>query len=35
MPDIFTKKKRSEVMSRIHGKGNKDTELAMNSYNAE
>ena len=29
MPDIFTKKKRSEVMSRIKGKGNQDTELAM------
>ncbi len=29
MPDIFTKEKRSEVMSRIRGKGNKDTELAM------
>lgn len=29
MPDVFTKKKRSEVMSRIKGKGNKDTELAM------
>lgn len=29
MTDVFTKKKRSEVMSRIKGKGNKDTELAM------
>lgn len=29
MPDVFTKEKRSEVMSRIKGKGNKDTELAM------
>jgi DNA mismatch endonuclease (patch repair protein) len=29
MPDVFTKQKRSEVMSRIRGKGNKDTELAM------
>ena len=29
MPDVFTKKKRSEVMSRIRGKGNKDTELVM------
>ena len=29
MPDVFTKKKRSEVMSRIKGKGNKDTELVM------
>ncbi|MBV6397604.1 MAG: Very short patch repair protein [Anaerolineales bacterium] len=29
MPDVFTKQKRSEVMSRIKGKGNKDTELAM------
>jgi DNA mismatch endonuclease (patch repair protein) len=29
MPDIFTKAKRSEVMSRIRGRGNKDTELAL------
>lgn len=29
MPDVFTREKRSEVMSRIKGKGNKDTELAM------
>lgn len=29
MSDVFTKQKRSEVMSRIKGKGNKDTELAM------
>jgi len=29
MPDIFTKAKRSEVMSRIHSRGNKDTELAL------
>jgi DNA mismatch endonuclease, patch repair protein len=29
MPDVFTKQKRSEVMSHIKGKGNKDTELAM------
>jgi DNA mismatch endonuclease (patch repair protein) len=29
MTDVFTKEKRSEVMSRIKGKGNKDTELAM------
>jgi DNA mismatch endonuclease, patch repair protein len=28
-PDVFTKEKRSEVMSHIRGKGNKDTELAM------
>jgi DNA mismatch endonuclease (patch repair protein) len=28
MPDVFTKAKRSEVMSRIRGRGNKDTELA-------
>ena len=27
--DIFTKTKRSEVMSRIHGRGNRTTELAM------
>ena len=29
MPDVFTKAKRSEVMSRIRGTGNKDTELAL------
>ena len=29
MPDVFTKRKRSEVMSRIRGKGNKDTEIAL------
>ncbi|MBL7963727.1 MAG: very short patch repair endonuclease [Flavobacteriales bacterium] len=29
MPDVFTKEKRSEVMSRIRGKGNKDTEVAL------
>ncbi len=29
MSDIFTKAKRSEVMSRIRGRGNKDTELAL------
>jgi DNA mismatch endonuclease, patch repair protein len=29
MADVFTKEKRSEVMSHIRGKGNKDTELVM------
>lgn len=29
MSDVFTKSKRSEVMSRIRGRGNKDTELAL------
>jgi DNA mismatch endonuclease (patch repair protein) len=29
MPDVFTKVKRSAVMSRIRGHGNKDTELAL------
>ncbi len=29
MADIFTPAKRSEVMSRIRGRGNKATELAM------
>jgi DNA mismatch endonuclease (patch repair protein) len=29
MPDIFTKAKRSQVMSRIRGHSNKDTELAL------
>jgi DNA mismatch endonuclease, patch repair protein len=27
--DIFTKTKRSEIMSRIRGRGNKNTELAL------
>jgi DNA mismatch endonuclease (patch repair protein) len=29
VPDVFTKAKRSSVMSLIRGKGNKDTELAL------
>ena len=29
MTDVFTKRKRSEVMSQIRGRGNKDTELAL------
>jgi len=29
MADVFSKKKRSAVMSRIRGSGNKETELAM------
>ena len=29
MPDVFTKAKRSEVMSRIRSRGNKTTELAL------
>ena len=29
MSDIFTKAKRSEVMSRIRGTGNKGTELRL------
>ena len=29
MPDVFTKGKRSEVMSRIRGRGNKSTELKL------
>lgn len=29
MADVFTKAKRSEVMSRIRGRGNKATELAL------
>ena len=29
MSDVFTKAKRSEVMSRIRGSGNKDTELRL------
>lgn len=29
MPDVFTQSKRSEVMSRIRGSGNRDTELRL------
>lgn len=29
MSDVFTKSKRSEVMSRIRSRGNKDTEIAF------
>jgi len=29
VPNVFTKAKRSEVMSRIRGKGNKTTELKL------
>jgi DNA mismatch endonuclease (patch repair protein) len=29
MPDVFTPQKRSQVMARIRGKGNKETELAL------
>src|SRR5438874_1760060 len=29
MSDVFTKEKRSQVMSRIRSAGNRDTELAM------
>jgi DNA mismatch endonuclease (patch repair protein) len=29
MSDVFTKAKRSEVMSQIRGRGNRDTELAL------
>ncbi|MCO5052074.1 MAG: very short patch repair endonuclease [Verrucomicrobiae bacterium] len=29
MADVFTKAKRAEVMSKIRGRGNKDTELAL------
>lgn len=29
MADVFTKAKRSEVMSRIRSRGNKETELAL------
>ncbi|HEX4123037.1 MAG TPA: very short patch repair endonuclease [Verrucomicrobiae bacterium] len=31
MPDIFTKEKRSQVMSRIRSRGNKETELRLAS----
>ncbi len=29
MPDVFDKAKRSEVMSRIRGRGNRDTEMRL------
>jgi len=29
MPDVFTPAKRSAVMARIRGSGNKDTELRL------
>lgn len=29
MSDVFTKAKRSEVMSRIRGRGNRSTELTL------
>jgi DNA mismatch endonuclease, patch repair protein len=29
MPDVFTKEKRSQVMSRIRGRANKETELVL------
>jgi DNA mismatch endonuclease (patch repair protein) len=29
MADVFSKRKRSEVMSRIRGRGNRDTELVL------
>lgn len=29
MPDVFSKAKRSEVMSKIRGKGNQSTEMAL------
>jgi DNA mismatch endonuclease (patch repair protein) len=29
MPDVFTKAKRSQLMSRIRSHGNKNTELAL------
>ena len=29
VPDVFTKVKRSDVMSRIRSRGNRDTELAL------
>jgi len=32
MPDVFTKAKRSEVMSKIRGHGNRGTELAMVTF---
>lgn len=31
MPDVFTRKKRSEVMSKVRSRGNRDTELVVAS----
>ena len=32
MPDVFTKTTRSQVMSLIHGRGNKKTEIALMQF---
>jgi DNA mismatch endonuclease (patch repair protein) len=32
MADVFTKAKLSEVMSRVRGRGNKDTEIALMKF---
>jgi DNA mismatch endonuclease (patch repair protein) len=32
MPDVFTKAKRSQVMSHIRGRANKDTEIALAKF---
>jgi len=32
MPDVFSKAKRSELMSRVRGRGNKATELTLASF---
>jgi len=32
MSDVFSKQKRSDVMSRIRSRGNKDTELALMAF---
>jgi DNA mismatch endonuclease (patch repair protein) len=32
MADVFSKEKRSEIMSRIKGKGNRNTELVLVSF---
>lgn len=31
MPDVFSRRKRSEVMAKIRGRGNKETELVLAS----
>ncbi len=32
MADVFSKENRSEIMKKVHSKGNKSTELALISY---
>lgn len=32
MPDVFSKSKRSEIMARVRGRGNKATELTLATF---